>query len=111
MLAAWAGPEGWRKRREAWYAKSKPVYDAYPSHETSPEIRFYVEARDARGRLIREYVDLEGYSVHQLNWRPGARRGNQLVRDWFIGQMLEAMLQLSKRLDVAREEHDARSQP
>jgi hypothetical protein len=70
----------------------------------APTVRFYVEARDTKGRLLREYVDLEGYSVHQLNWRTGAMRGGTLVRDWFVNQMLEALLRLEVRLDEVKEQ-------
>lgn len=104
LLDAWAGPEGWRRRRESMYSKSKPTYDAYPSTQEAPTVRFYVEARDIKGRLLREYVDLEGYSVHQLNWRSGAVRGGQLVRDWFVGQMLEALVRLTVRLDEVKDQ-------
>ena len=71
-----------------------------------PEMRFYVEARDAKGRLLREYVDLEGYSVSQLNWRAGATRGGVQVRDWFVSQMLEAVVRLAARLDVVKERRE-----
>lgn len=103
IFLAWSGPDGWRKRRELAYTKAKPTYEAYPLRDPAPEMRFYVEARDMRGRLLREYVDLEGYSVHQINWSNGARRGGTLVRDWFVGQMLEALVRLAVRLDEVKE--------
>jgi hypothetical protein len=106
LLASWSGPEGWRARRARWFAPSKPSYDAYPDRDMPPTIRFYIEARDARGRLLREYVDLEGYSIHQLNWRQGAQRGGVQVRDWFVSQMLEAMVRLMARIDLVREEKE-----
>jgi hypothetical protein len=96
--------EAWRKRRDAMAPRSKPTYDVYPDRELPPQIRLYVEARDARGRLLREYVELEGYSLHQLNWRPNAMRGGVLVRDWFTGQVLEAMVNLAVRLDSVKEQ-------
>ena len=73
----------------------------------NPSLRMYIEGRDARGRLLREYVDLEGYSVHQINWKQGIYRGRVLVRDWFISQMLEALVTLEARLDAVREEREA----
>lgn len=97
----WAAVEHWRRRREAMVPadhRQRVTYDPYPDSDVPPAMRFYVEARDARGRLLREYVDLEGYSVHQLNWRTGAMRGGVLVRDWFVGQVLEAMVDLEQRL-------------
>lgn len=94
--------EGWRARRERLVSRSKPTYDAYPERDVPPEMRFYVEARDVRGRLLREYVDLAGYSLHQLNWRRDARRGDTTVRDWFTGQVVEAMIRLAARLDEVK---------
>lgn len=103
----WQGiVDGWRRRREALVKHSKPTYDAYPVRDLPPEIRFYVEARDAKGRLRREYVHLDGYSVHQLNWKPGATRGGVRVSDWFVGQMLEALVDLSRELDRVRHEKE-----
>ena len=103
----WAGVESWRQRRAAAVANpSKPTYDVYPDRDLPPTVKMYVEARDARGRLLREYVDLEGYSVHQLNWRNGARRGGMLVRDWFVGEVLAAMVRLSVRVDAEKERKD-----
>ena len=100
--------EAWRKRRfEAVPVHSKPTYDVYPDSDVPPQIRLYVEARDARGRLLREYVDLEGYSLHQLNWRPNAKRGGVLVRDWFTDQVLAAMIDLAGRLDAVKEQKEA----
>lgn len=99
----WAGVKAWRAKRDEVSIHSKPTYDPYPDTKETPEIKFYVEARDARGRLLREYVELEGYSMHQINWKAGARRGATTVRDWFIGQMLEALLRLEVRLDEVKE--------
>ena len=106
-LNPWAGVEAWRaRRRQIVSQQSKPTYDVYPEHDVPPQIRMYVEARDARGRLLREYVELEGYSVHQLNWKTGARRGGISVRDWFVGQVLEAMVHLSARIDAEKEQKE-----
>jgi hypothetical protein len=96
--------DGWRKRREAVAKRSKPTYDAYPERDLPVEVTFYLSARNAYGQLIREQVNLEGYSIHQLNWKRGARRGNTTVRDWFVEQMLEAYIVLEARLDLAREQ-------
>jgi hypothetical protein len=103
----WAAVKAWRQRREQNVPaenRQKPTFDAYPKHDVPPEIRFYVEARDVKGRLLREYVDLAGYSVHQLNWKSGVMRGGVLVRDWFVSQMLEALIALEVRLDKVRDE-------
>lgn len=103
----WAAVEAWRRRRAKQVPaenRRKPTFDAYPASDLPPEMRFYVEARDARGRLLREYVDLEGYSVHQLNWKVGATRGGMRVRDWFIAQMLAALVRLSDRIDQVKED-------
>jgi hypothetical protein len=102
----WAVVKAWRQRRDQAVPpenKRKPTFDAYPRDEMPPEVRFYVEARDVKGRLLREYVELDGYSVHQLNWKGGAMRGGVLVRDWFVGQMLEALIRLEVRLDLVRD--------
>jgi pilus assembly protein Flp/PilA len=100
--ADWTIVDGWRRRRDHFLRRSRPTYDAYPSDDIPPEVRFYLEARDAKGRLLREYVHLEGYSIHHLNWKSGAMRGGVPVRDWFIGQMLEAMVRLMARVESTR---------
>lgn len=97
--------DAWRAMRQRIVPKRQaPTYDAYPSHDEEPEIRFYVEARDARGRLRREYVYLDGYSVHQMNWKPGATRGGVRITDWFAGRMLEALYDLTRELQRVKDE-------
>ncbi len=102
----WGAVKTWRQKREEFIPKenrAKVTYDVYPDRDVPPTIKMYVEARDVRGRLLRQYVELEGYSVHQLNWKSGATRGGVLVRDWFVGQVLEALVILSARLDEERD--------
>jgi hypothetical protein len=111
LLFSWAGPEGWRRRREQLVPPSKATYDAYPDEKGTPSIRFYVEARDVKGRLLREYVDLEGYSVHNIDWRMGRTRGGTLVRDWFVSQMLDALIKLEVRLDEVKDSRREFSYP
>ena len=85
----WGAVKTWRQHRDETIPpenRAKVTYDVYPDRDVPPTIRMYVEARDVRGRLLRQYVELEGYSVHQLNWKSGATRGGVLVRDWFVGQ-------------------------
>jgi hypothetical protein len=102
----WEAVEAWRRHRDKTIKHQPPTYDVYPDRGLPPQLRLYVEGRDARGRLLREYVDLEGYSLHQLNFRPGQRRGDTTVWAWFIGQVLEAQIRLSVRLDVERERRE-----
>lgn len=100
----WASVEGWRARRERMVERrQEPTYEVYPDTDMPPSIRLYIEARDVRGRLIREYVELEGYSLHQLNWKHGAKRGGSTVRDWFVSRVMESMIRLAQRLDEERE--------
>lgn len=106
----WAPYQSWRKRRDALARHTKPTYDVYPEEAYNPEVKVYVEARDVRGRLLREYVYLEGYSLHMINFRRGARRddrqgGRQLVGEWVWDQLIEANTRLSARLDEERERH------
>src|SRR5512143_2933208 len=65
LMDPWA--EAWRRRREQLAPRSTPRYDAYPDHVPEPELRLYVEGRAARGRLLRQFVDLSGYSLHHIN--------------------------------------------
>jgi hypothetical protein len=85
--------EAWRARREALVKPSKPTYDGYPEHVPGePEMRLYCEARDARGRLLREYVNLSGYSLHHINLR---------TRKWqegLIDRIAEARYLLAVRI-------------
>jgi hypothetical protein len=104
----WAHVRSWRAFRDKLVRHEKPTYDAYPEKDLPPEIKFYVEARDAKGRLRREYVYLDGYSVHQLNWKPGATRGGVRVSDWFVGRMLEALVDLTRELERVRDEKERR---
>jgi hypothetical protein len=106
QMTGWSGPEGWRARRASLAKSQKPTYDAYPDTDIPPDVSFYVEARDARGRLRRAYVDLDGYAVNQLNWAPGATRGGVRITDWFCGRMLRALRQLNQELNKAREEKE-----
>lgn len=109
LLMSWTGSEGWRARREKITGKSKPTYLAYPDTEYQPAIRFYAEGRDVRGRLLREYVDLEGYSLHHLNLaRPNARRGETTIGQWFTRKSFEARERLLERLAVVKKEHTQR---
>ena len=106
MSDAWRAVEAWRAKRSEIVTKQKPTYDAYPGDHPPPEVRFYVEARDVRGRLLREYVHLDGYSVNQLNWTPGATRGGVRITDWFAGRMLAALRRLTERVDAAKERRE-----
>lgn len=99
----WGPVEAFRRRREARVIHAKPTYDPYPEQKYDPEVKVYIEARDVRGRLLREYVYLEGYSLHQLNFKRGARRGGQLVGEWVWDSLIEAMVRLSARLSEERE--------
>lgn len=98
LFADWVpSVEAWRKRRAELAPRSRPTYDAYPETPDPPGIRVYLEARDVRGRLRRTTVRLDGYSLHQINFRHEGRR------DWFIGQVLEALIALSVKLDAEKE--------
>ncbi len=100
--------EAWRQRRDKMVDHhAKPTYDVYPERDFPSQYECFIQARDARGRLLREHVDLEGYSLHPLNWRPEAKRGGVLVREWFIGQVLEALVDLAIRIDTVREQKEA----
>ncbi len=101
--SGWDVVEAWRRKRAEIVTPQPHTYDVYPDKDYPPELRLYIEGRDARGRLLREYVSLEGYSLHQINFRPGQRRGSTTVWAWFIGQVLEAQIRLSVRLDAERE--------
>ncbi len=92
----WAGVEGWRKRRETLYKPSEPTYTAYPDVVEVPALRLYVEARDVRGRLIREYVDLSGYSLHHINF--ASRRWQSGLSERIAG----ARTRIEARLAEAR---------
>lgn len=112
LLAAvedpWAIVKGWRARRDAMSEHHEPTYIAYSNLEPAPpELRLYIEGRDALGRLLREYVELDGYSLHQLNFRHGAKRGGLSVSSWLSQQILEALLRLVVRLDMVREQKEA----
>lgn len=99
----WASVKLWRKRRAGYIAHPhKPTYDVYPEDEYDPEVKVYLEARDAKGRLLREYVYLEGYSLHQLNFKRGAKRGNQYVGEWVWDSMIVANALLAIRLHEVR---------
>jgi len=102
----WAAAKEWRKRRAALVKGRKPTYDVYPDEKAEPEIKLYVEARDAKGRLLREYVYLEGYGIRQLNWKRGAMRGNEMVRDWFVSQVLVCVARLAARLEEVKRQKE-----
>ena len=104
MRDPWEAVKAYRARRDALVEHHKPTYHAYQDVELQPELRLYVEGRDARGRLLREYVELEGYSLHQLNFRHGAKRGGMSVSSWLSQQVLQALIRLVVRLDTVREE-------
>lgn len=103
----WEAVKTWRRRRDEIARHAKPTYDPYPDPEFNPEVKLYVEARDVRGRLLREYVYLEGYSLHQLNLRWGARRGQALVGEWVWLSIIEANNRLAARLDAARAQKES----
>lgn len=91
------GTEAWRARRASLAKHQAPTYDVYPDRKFEPEMRLYVEARDAKGRLRREVVDLSGYSLHQVNLT--SRRW----RDGVAERIAEARYLLAVKLDeVAR---------
>lgn len=108
----WAAVKAWRARRaDIIEHHTKPTYEPYPDAQFDPEIKVYVEARDVRGRLLREYVYLEGYSLHQLNFRWGAKRGQTLVGEWVWLAVIEANTRLAARLDEVREQKESSHVP
>lgn len=92
----WAGVRNWRDRREGMVDKhSKPTYDAYGNLPMPPaRINVYVQGRDARGRLLNERVDLDEFSLHELNLRRDWRR------NWLIDRIIEAEIRLAVRIDA-----------
>lgn len=104
----WGAVREWRRRRSKYVTHQRPTYDVYPESAFDPEVKVYLEARDARGRLLREYVYLEGYSLHMLNFRRGAMRGKQYVGEWVWDSMIESMTRLAARLNEEKERHDAK---
>lgn len=112
LMDQWEAVKHWRQRRDAIIMKrQRPTYDPYPDHVDEPEVKVYVEARDVRGRLLREYVYLEGYSLHQVNVRRGAKRGNQLVGEWVWDALIEANVRLAARLADVRAQKEATDVP
>lgn len=90
----WAGVRSWRERRDGMVEKhSKPTYDAYGDLPQPPaRMRVAILA----GKFM-ETVDLDGYSLHEINFRRDFRR------DWFIERVLAAEIRLAARIDADRE--------
>ncbi len=88
----WASVKAWRKRRAEVVKPSRPTFDAYPDAAEPPALNLYIEARDARGRLRRQLVDLSGYSLHQVNLSSDRWR-----RD-LIGRIADARYELLVKL-------------
>ena len=97
----WAAVKEWRRKRDEIAPPSTPTFDVYPDHVEPPSMRLYVEARDIRGRLLRQYVDLSGYSLHHVNLT------SRKWRDGLLERIAEARYLLAVRL--AEVELDKRS--
>ncbi len=92
--------EAWRQRRDndPGVRRSAPTYIVGEGEPLElPYMRVYIEARDVRGRLLRQYVDLAGYSFHQLNFRKSK------WREGIVDRFIMAGGDLAERLTAVAE--------
>lgn len=105
----WAASEAWRKRQAERITAQKPTYDAYPDRVEQPDMALYVEARDALGHLLRQRVDLRGYSVNHINfdvrsWRDGLAEAVKSARGVLRARLRLAQIEAEKRAEARRHE-------
>lgn len=94
LVALWqrflAWGKSWEERRLERIAKTKPTYDAYPDVPSHPKVRVMLVS----GRFM-EQVDLEGYSLEQINWQKEFRQR------WYAKQTVDALIRLIRRVEAA----------
>ena len=90
-LDPWAAQKAWRARRDRIAEHHVPTYEAYPEQPNHPKVRLVLLSGD-----LMEKVDLEGYSLREINFE------KQWRRDWLAQKVIEAHLRLIGRLTAQK---------